>query len=289
MDQFFLTPTFYFSKNAFLFLLVCFSFRAQANPEAVSAVNEIRPESVPLTLPHSEPPLAGNQAPQPQMLADLYDLKSTSNTAKFHFSRRDTLKGEKPNEILTRETVFKDAKDQVAVSELVTFKGSNEESGLDHYEVEQKQTQDSIKVSVKANEKKEPIYCVEVTDKKGTLKTENFRIQPDLLLPPFLVYEMQNHWENWLKSQVWEFRLLVPDLFQTVTFKVFVDTDSEKRKENVIRLKMKPANFAISAFVSPLYFEFNQKTKTLLRAEGRTLLLDENGDPFVARTEFKVP
>jgi len=75
---------------------------------------------------------------------------------------------------------------------------------------------------------------------------------------------------------------LVPDIMMKVSMVVSVEQNSAKR----LRLKMKPSFWMISAFVSPLYFEWDPATRQIVQAEGQTLLQNEKGDPFRAKTIF---
>jgi hypothetical protein len=235
--------------------------------------------------------------------AELYDLKSASSVPKFHFSSHDhsTIPSSQANPKLTREIVFTNDKNEKVVREWIQFASVSEDSPLMSYEMQHSQSHIHLMVTRKEvpqtdSSQSNPAssqYTVEIQEQSGTTKPETFPIVPDLLLPPMLVHAMQSHWELWQQGKTWECKLLVPDLLQTVTMKIFPESSAENQPKNkqitetkTLRLKMVPASIFIKVFVSPLYFEFDLQTHQILRAEGRTLLLNEKGEPLIARTEF---
>jgi hypothetical protein len=212
--------------------------------------------------------------------ADLYGLKAGSSVPEFHFVRKDTVQ----DGHLRRESLFKDAKEQIAVSEVMVFSGTDEGTPILSTETSQNQTQVSVKVQRKARTGEADRYEIDVLE-KGEHRIESFQVKPDLILPPQLLMIMVKNWDLWEQKKDLNFRLLIPDLRQTLSMEISRVEDSSRPE--VVRLKMRPSNFAISAFVDPLYFEFDKNTKAILKAEGRTLLIDQDKNPFIARTVFK--
>jgi hypothetical protein len=216
--------------------------------------------------------------------ADLYELKTDSITAKFHFVLRDNVQNQK----LNREIEFKDVKGQVVTQETVHFAGDSGLSDILDYNLDQKQMHLKVKIIRRAEKDKTAKYEIKVIKgEAGDEKTqsEDFEIKPNLILPTVLLDVMTSHSEIWEQDKEWEFRLLIPDLLQTVGMRVTLVKDA--KPDSILRLKMRPSTWAIAAFVDPLYFELDKVTHKIKRAEGRTLLLGDSGEPFVARTEFK--
>gem|GEM_PF-3653903 len=184
--------------------------------------------------------------------------------------------------VLSRESTFRDSEDHIVATEKIVYAGPHAGTALTDYQLANQQSHINIRVQrieppAEKNKKTLPTYEVVVKKADGSQTSESFPIRENLILPPQLLDQLTAHLIDWEQKQDWEFNLLVPDLQMTVTMKVSVaETTTE-----TLRLKLRPAYWAIAAFVSPLYFNLDRKTKTLL--------LGADGKPFVARTEFRLP
>lgn len=209
-----------------------------------------------------------------QVFADTIkaELFSTSDQPDFFYTRQDNVENDK----LRKTSKFEDRKGNTVATELVEFDGKDETSALRRYTLKQIQSHSDVEV-VRENQK----FSVTVKT-EGKVTAETFGT--DLLLPPQIPFELLRHLDLMLQGETYKFKLLIPDIRQTITMSASLAKTAETEP---IRIKLQVSNLAISMFVSPVYFSFDRTSHRLAFVEGRTLLLDSKGNPWVGKTVMR--
>ncbi len=212
--------------------------------------------------------------------AKLYPLNSEARDKSaqdfvYRFQSEDRVQEKKA----VRVTKFETKSGEVVAEEKVVLgdKGLVEEYVLDH-------RQQKLVVKIQRTELR---YQAEIS-KSGKVRRDSARAgsegKSEVVLPPFIVDRIQRDLANLEKGVKTEFKVLIPDLMQTITFRAQLDRIENGR----VVIQLSPANWIISIFAPPpLFFFFDKKTNALLEAHGQTLLVDEKGKPFFSRTVFE--
>jgi hypothetical protein len=207
----------------------------------------------------------------------LYDLASHRQNPLFFYERAEsTQHGDK-----RVEAVFKDPKGNVAVSEKLTYQAGKPQ----RYEYEQKQSKESGGVEFKDGK-----FKMIFNTSEGKTRTEEQDRPENLVVGPMLMYYLNDHWSELEKGQEIRVRIVVLDRLDTFGFKFENDGEELVDGKAVLRVKLKPTSFLISAVVAPIYFYFDKATRKLLTMRGRTLLRYQSDDKMrdlIAETVFE--
>jgi 4-hydroxybenzoate polyprenyltransferase len=214
--------------------------------------------------------------------AKLYPLNSNSgDKAAMDFVYRFHSKDRVIEKKTLREAKFETKTGETVAQERVVFgeKGQVEEYVLDHRQQNLVITITKSKGRFEAEISKSGKVTKDSAGAGGSEGTDS-----EVVLPPLIIERLQRDLTVLERGEKTEFKVLIPDLMQTITFRA--QRDRVENGRVVIRLS--PANWLISMFAPPpLFFFFDVTTKTVIEAHGQTLLIDEKGKPFFSRTVFE--
>lgn len=202
------------------------------------------------------------------MKAELYALEKDSSRPKFFFNSKQTESGD----IIVRYNEFTDEAGKLVATEKIEFNKGQ----LTYYKLEHLQREAVTEVK-----RHRGLLQVKHQDNKGKERDDEFATDKDLILPPQLIDKVVSSLKEVKEGRSVEFRLLIPDLFQVVTF----TAKKVESKRAGLRVRIRPAYAYIALFVDPLYFSFNSNGK-VETIEGQTLLLDERKKDFKAQTRI---
>lgn len=212
--------------------------------------------------------------PAAALEAQLFSLQGASDEVVFRFYSNDISQDGK----IVRETRFENTSGEVVAREKVTFQGWV----ASDYELDHAQQKLVVKIR-KAGER----FQAEIR-KDGKVRTDSASASAETILPPMILDRIQSDLEKLKKGERLKFKVLIPDLMQTITFEAKMEKGESTSSTAPLVIRLNPSNWLISLLAPPpLYFHFDSSSKVPLEARGQTLLLDKNAKPFFARTVFK--
>lgn len=119
----------------------------------------------------------------------------------------------------------------------------------------------------------------------GKTKTDDEKLQPDILVADMLAYFIAGHWDELARGQAVNFRYIAQSRLETVGFKFVKESEVTWRGIPALRFKMEASSFIIAQIVDPLFFtveknaphrvlEYVGRTTPKIRAGGKWKDLD---------------
>lgn len=211
--------------------------------------------------------------PAAALEAQLFSLQGASDQVVFRFYSNDVFQDGKT----VRETRFENTSGEVVAREKVTFQGW----AASDYELDHVQQKLIVKIQ-RAGER----FQAEII-KDGKVRSDSASASADTILPPMILDRIQSDLERLAKGERLKFKVLIPDLMQTITFEAKLEKGLSTSSSAPRVIRLNPSNWLISILAPPpLFFHFDSSSKAPLEARGQTLLLEKNGKPFFARTVF---
>lgn len=195
-----------------------------------------------------------------------YEIGSQQKKLLFNAVRTEVQEGER----LTAQTQFTtpDGK-QAVVEDLVAENGKALK-----YTQSQLQLGTIGSVEVKGDELHFTFTKDGTTQTAIEKRTDNFVVGPSMLA------YVRASWDRLMAGETIEFRIGVLDRRETVGFKFFKTAEETVDGKEMVRMKMKPTSFIISALVDPLIFVMEKKTGRVHQVIGRMVAKRRVGDEW---------
>lgn len=154
---------------------------------------------------------------------------------------------------------------------IMTEKVQVRENLLVSQEVEQLQSKEAWDLQVKDGQATFRTFKLSESGRQEqgsgkTQKVDNF------INGPMMEDFIRQQWDKLAAGDVVKVAFSVLELERTVDFKFEKVKESERLGKKVVVIKMKPANFFISALVDSIFIEFDLTTKKMVYFKGRTPL-----------------
>ena len=154
---------------------------------------------------------------------------------------------------------YKDPKGNIAFADDSELMGSQ----VLNYKVHQYQLRQEAEIKV---EKDKVQFSL---TKDGKTQTETEDLGSTLVVSSNFSKFVFDHWSEILKGESVKLRFAVWDRLETVGFTIFKVGEELLGPRKTVKIKMKPSSLAISALVDPLFFNYSEDGKILLKQIGR--------------------
>lgn len=222
-------------RFAFVFVLSChllFSFTVLAKPKAVKKREGFRGGKI-------YELNSGRKNPLFTMNADL-KIEKGLTVFKSSYIDRDNI------EVLTEEAIFEKLK-------------------LQKYAVSQKQLGESYLLTVTGEN------MVFEVSKQGEVKTKTRKTPAKLIIGPFFVPFLRQHWPQLMKGEKIRAELAVPEQMDYFGFVFEKIRDTSVNGLATVLVRMKPHSNLVSSIVRPIYFTVKADGSAIIELKGRML------------------
>lgn len=159
--------------------------------------------------------------------------------------------------------------------EVLTEEAVFEKLKLQKYVINQKQLGESYSLNVTGD-----TMVFEVT-KQGEIKTKSRKLPTNLIIGPFFVPFMQQHWPQLLRGEKVRAELAVLEHMDHFSFVFEKIRDKSVNGIVAVLVRMKPRSSLVSSIVRPIYFTVKADGSAIIELKGRMLPKSKIGSRFV--------
>lgn len=193
-------------------------------------------------------------------VAKIYDMDSKKQKLLFTYEHVSEPKGDA--RLITN--TYKDKDGTIAALETCEVVKDGGFEKVRHYHMSQKQLGSEGDVEIKDGK------VVFTYTRDGKEKKYDEKASDDVIVGPTITPFLQRHWAEITKGDRVRGHLAVADRQETLGFEYYKDHEDTLEGKKVFVIRMKPANFMISALVKPLFFYYTPDGERLLEVDGRT-------------------
>lgn len=198
----------------------------------------------------------------------IYELNS--GRKKPLFTMNADLKTEKGLTVFNSSYIDRDNVE--ALTEEAVF----EKLKLQKYAVNQKQLGESYSLNIAGEN-----MVFEVTKQGGEVKTKSRKLPTNLIIGPFFVPFMLQHWPQLMKGEKVRAELAVLEQMDYFGFVFEKIRDTSVNGIAAVLVRMKPYSTLVSSIVRPIYFTVKSDGSAIIELKGRMLPKNKIGKRFV--------
>lgn len=207
--------------------------------------------------------------------ADLSRSKFQDKKIKFRGGQIFELDSNKNKLLFTIKADLKKLKKDIVVfissyidtdkNEVMTEEAQFQKFDLQKYIIKQHQLNEVYELSIVGD--KMHFYKT----KAGEMEEKTKILPPNLIVGPSFVPFLQKNWTDLQDKKIIEAELAVLDYMSTFSFEFEKLRDEKHEGQDVVIVRMKPANTLVSSVVRPVYFIMKNDGSQILEIKGRML------------------